>query len=218
MYFVVSIKTNCFKFHKINMKLNYIITCFLLIAQNVSFAHDIESSSLSLNIVNHTGLLEFSLSQYGIEQALLKKYPDLNLKEITPDEFKEVLIKYIQENISCSINGKLLTMGAGIVELGNQIDLKFRVFNIPDKLEYLDVNAPCFQENEKQVNFFTFKYKGLAARSKLNQNNRFLSRFVIYEDQISVDYVVKKSNYSALIGAVVTFFIVIVFFGVKFRR
>ena len=153
----------------------------------ITYAHNPQISSLRLNIQNSTGILEFSLAQHGIEQALLKKYPRINLKTIAPNSFKELLIKYLKETVLLSANGKSIKLGAGIVRLGShQSDLKFKLKNIPKTINYIDVNAHCFQENENQQNFFTLTKGHLKSKIKLSRENNFNSRFEILEEEISV--------------------------------
>jgi hypothetical protein len=162
---------------------------------------------------SNAGLLDIILSQYGIEQALIKKYPNLNLKTIDNKEFKEILIKYIKENIELYVNGQKLKIGTGVIKLGNhQTDLKFKVGNLPEDPKYVDVYAPCFQENDKQINFFRLAYKSFNIRAKLSKKNNFESRFIIDENEISIAD--NNSNNTAigqiLIGSVFLVFIIII--------
>ena len=63
------------------------------------FAHNTQQSSFNFLLSNDDSVVEIILSQYGIEQALIKKYPDLDLKLTSPKDFKELLIKYLKQNI-----------------------------------------------------------------------------------------------------------------------
>jgi len=170
-----------------NILIKNIFFAFLFFSKSFLFAHDYQISSLRLNIFRNEAILEFNLSQYGIEQALVKKYPSLDLKTITSKEFKEILIKYIKETVFLSANGQSLKIGSGIIRLqSHQSDLKFKVINLPETIKYLDVNAHCFEENKKQQNFFTIIKNELNARVKLTKENSFTSRFTFSENEISV--------------------------------
>ena len=173
-----------------------ILTILFVISSFNICAHNPQISSLRLNIQNNTGILEFSLAQHGIEQALLKKYPDINLKVITPNSFKELLVKYLKETVLLSANGKPIKLGTGIVKLGShQSDLKFKLKNIPKIINYIDVNAYCFQENENQQNFFTLTKEHLKSKIKLSRENNFYSRFEILKAEISVTDNFNKKTY-----------------------
>ena len=151
-------------------------------------AHNPLQSSLKLSIYEQSGILEVNLAQYGVEQALVKKYPDLNLKSTTPKDFKELLINYLKENILISVNGQQLKIGKGAIKLGNhQTDLKFQLDNIPEDPKCMDVDIHCFQENEKQQNFFKIAYKGLNVREKLTKENDFKAKFTITESEILIN-------------------------------
>ncbi len=196
---------------------------FFLLLQCSLFAHNSNISSLRLNIQGNGAILEFSLSQYGIEQALIKKYPDLNLKTIESDDFKEILIKYIKENVILYVNGTLLEIGTGVIRLqSHQSDLKFKVTNLPKDPKYIDIDAHCFQENKNQKIFFRLIYNGLTARVELSEVNNFKSRFNINENQITVtkNTSLINLNSSYFIWSVITVFIIIIMivFFLKLRK
>ncbi|MUU78418.1 hypothetical protein [Winogradskyella endarachnes] len=175
---------------------NSLLFGFLFLFQSVAFAHNPQQSSFKLFLTENNNILEISLSQYGIEQAFLKKYPELDLSSIEPNKFKELLIKYLKENILIFANDQQLNFGAGIIKLGShQTDLKFRINNLKDTPREIKVKAICFQENEKQNNFFTIAYKGLNARAKLYNKNNFKAKFIINESNIEVlDIIEKQKN------------------------
>lgn len=199
-------------------KLKYFLIGLFAVVQSV-LAHNPHSSSLRLTVVERGGVLELSLSQYGVEQALIKKYPDMDLKSMEQNEFKENLIQYIKETISFSANGKALKIGSGIIKLGShQTDVKFKILNIPKEIKYLDADVHCFKENEKQANFLTLSYNGLVCRAKLTKESNFVSHFVVNEHKISIDYNTKDVSKSGLISIIAIFFLVMVFLGLKFRR
>ena len=159
----------------------------IFLCNNSVFAHNTQQSSFKLFLSGDDSFIEIVLSQYGIEQALIKKYPDLNLKLINPNDFKELLIQHLKQNILISENGKPLKIGSGLIKMGShQTDVKFKVDNIKGSPELLDIKAPCFQENEKQNNIFTVEYNGLSARAKLNKENMFQAKYIFNESSIEV--------------------------------
>lgn len=169
------------------MKIRIFITGIFLFSQSMLWAHNPSQSSLTFSIYAQTGFLELSLAQYGIEQALVKKYPDLDLKVIEQKDFKELLVEYLKETIMISANGQPLKIGRGVIKLGNhQTDLKFQVDNIPEELNMIEVDAHCFHENKNHQNFFTLIYKDLNARDKLSQENNFKSLFTISASEMRV--------------------------------
>lgn len=172
------------------MKVKYCILILLVslfLCNNFAFAHNTQQSSFKFFLSDNDSFIEIILSQYGIEQALVKKYPDLNLKLIKAKDFKEILVQHLKQNISISENGKPLNIGSGLIKMGShQTNVKFKVDNIKDSPEFLDIKASCFQENEKQNNIFTVEYNGLSARAKLNKENMFQAKYIFNESSIEV--------------------------------
>ena len=138
-----------------------------LVYQSFLFAHNPQQASLKLFVNHDTSFLEINSSQYGIEQALVKKYPELNLDSIPSKEFKELLIKYVKETIVLSVNDQQLRIGKGVIKLGShQTDLKFKMNGFPKNPKSMMVDAHCFKENTEQNNFFSINYKGQIQRVK----------------------------------------------------
>ena len=197
-------------------KSKIIITSFFLLFQIFLFAHNPQQSSLKLIIFENNGFLNISLSQYGIEQALIKKYPNLDLSSVEPNDFKELLIKYLKEHIILSVDGHQLKIGKGVIKLGNhQTDLKFEINNFPENPKSMNADVSCFQENERQNNFFTILYKGLTTRAKLEKNNNFKCKFTFSNSEIyvnTVDSYSLKHNMTLWINIFSIFILTIVVF------
>lgn len=178
-----------------NFKNKFLITGFFLLFQNVLFAHNPQQASFQLMVTDELSYLNITLSQYGVEQALMKKYSDLDIKTIAPKDFKELIINYLKQNIHLSVNGKPLKIGSGIIKLGNhQTDLKFKIEDVPKVFNEMEVNIPCFQENENQSNFFTVIYKDRSKRVKLTKKNHFKAEYRFDGENIMVNKAVKETN------------------------
>jgi len=202
-----------------NPNTKYLLLVLFSMCQSLLFAHNPQQSTIRLTIQENNALLDLSLAQYGVEQALIKSNPDLDLSLIEQNEFKELLIAYLKENILISINGKAIKIGSGIIKLGNHnTELKFIIENVPEKINYIDVDASCFKENEKQINFFKVAYNHLGARAKLSSKNDFKSKFIFTEKEISVIEEDEKNNtkYIWILGACL--FLIILFLILKSRN
>lgn len=205
---------------KIKHKL--LLISFLLF-QSILTAHNPQQSSFKLIISEPVSFLTISLSQYGVEQALIKKHPDLDISTIEIKKLKELLVKHLKENIKLFANNEqLVQIGKGVIKLGShQTDLKFQLTNFPEELKYLEVNAPCFQENEKQNNFFTVVYKGLNTRAKLSRENNFTSQFIFNENEISVNSknsLKSSNNHIIWIAIIFLSLVFLVLLAIKFRK
>lgn len=178
-----------------NLKNKLRIAGFFLLFQNVLFAHNPQQASFQLMVTDELSYLNITLSQYGVEQALVKKYSDLDVKTIAPKDFKELIINYLKQNIHLSVNGKPLKIGSGIIKLGNhQTDLKFKIEDVPKVFNEMEVNIPCFQENENQSNFFTVIYKDRSKRVKLTKKNHFKAEYTFDGENITISKVAKETS------------------------
>lgn len=112
-----------------NFKHHLLLVLFILF-QSLVFAHNPQQSTLKLILSEENNFLNISLSQYGIEEALKKKYPNLELTTIEPNVFKELLIRYLKENIKISVDEEPLKIGSGVIKLGShQTELKLKIEN-----------------------------------------------------------------------------------------
>jgi len=197
----------------------FIIGCLLSI-HGFLFAHNPMQSSLKLSIYEQSGILEVNLAQYGVEQALIKKYPDLDLKSINPTDFKELLINYLKENIAITIDDQQLKIGKGAIKLGShQTDLRFQLERIPAHPNCVIVDAHCFQENDHQQNFFRVAYQELEVRKILTQENNFKSKFTITASEILVEDLIERSEGNTIFGGVaaISLLSLCVFLGMKIK-
>lgn len=202
-----------------HMKSKILLVAFFSLLQSHLLAHNPQQASLKLFIQEKGSFIDLSLSQYGIEQAFLKKYPKLEMSAIEANEFKELLIKYIKENIQLSANGQTLEVGTGIIKLGShETNLKFIVDSFPENIEYLEVTAPCFQENENQINFFTLVYDGKNTRAKLSKKNNFKAKYTFTESNIEVAYSPEKEMINIRSIVVILSILLMLFLILKFRK
>lgn len=173
-------------YYGLNMKYKfYCLSFFLLFFTHSAKAHNTQQASFKLVLTGDASFIDISLSQYGIEQALLKSYPELNLSATNTSLFKETLVRHLKENIHISVNGKPLKMAGGLIKLGShQSMLKFKVSNIKGMPKQLLVKITCFEQNERQKNIFTVVYGEKVARSILNTKNDYKAHFIFTASKI----------------------------------
>ncbi len=171
------------------MKIKFIISIVLLLSQNYLHAHNPFQSSLQLSLYEGsvTGILEINLAQYGVEQALVKKY-NLDVASIGQIEYKEKIIAYLKDNINIEIDNQQVKIGQGVIKLGShQTDVKFHIEKIPLNPKKISVYIPCFQENENHVNFFRIVHDRNTARLKLSKEVNYRGTFQIADSDILVN-------------------------------
>ena len=157
-----------------------VILIFLLLTQGITHAHDVQTAGFTLHLNGEKSYLDINLSQYGIEQALQKRHPELDFKTLANKAFKELLVSYLKQNIKLASEGEQYTLGGGLIKLGShQSKVKFKIKNVNSTPEVLTVNIPAFAENPRQSNFFTLKADGVNQRVKLSVANDFEARVTL---------------------------------------
>jgi len=198
-----------------NIKL--ILACLFVLFQGQLLAHNPNLASIKLIIQEKGAFLDLNMSQYGIEQVLLKNNPNLDLKTISQIELKELIIDEVKKHIQLSANGEIISLGTGVIKLGShETNLKFVINNLPEVIRYIDVKANCFQENKNQINFFTVLYQDKNARAKLFKKNNYKSKFIINQDEIKVSDNLLKNKWSLTKILVVTILTIICFLIIYF--
>ena len=205
------------------MNIKFIIVCLFVLFQSQLLAHNPNQASIKLVIQEKGAFIDFNMSQYGIEQVLLKKNPNLDLKTISKKELQELIINEVKKKIELTSNGKTVDLGTGVIRLGNhETNLKFLIENLPKNIEFIDVKANCFQENENQTNFFTILFKDKNARAKLFKKNNYQSKFIFNQDEIIVSDKLQTYNRNSskilMIIALTIICFVIIYFLVKKRK
>lgn len=204
------------------MNIKFITVCLLVLVQSQLLAHNPNQASIKLVIQEKGAFLDFNMSQYGIEQVLLKNNPDLDLRTISKKDLQQLIINEIKKQIQLTSNGKTFDLGTGVIKLGShETNLKFLIEDLPEHIEFIDLKADCFHENQNQVNFFTILYKGKNARAKLFKENNYQSKFIITKDKIIVSDKVQNYNWNLsniliIIISIICF--LIIYFLVKKRK
>lgn len=149
---------------------------------NSAFAHNPLSAMYYLEVEDNLGILNISLSQVGLNEALIKHYPDTELGELSDLEYKQLAVHYIKDNFSLKINKNEVVLSNGGLKLGDhQTDLKFVIANLPEQFNSLDVQIDAFKENENHQTVFSLSLKGNTDKVILSKNNQYSSS-VVFED------------------------------------
>lgn len=169
----------------INASFKLIFTVALLcIAMPQAFAHNVQQSSFKLLFSKEKNFLDIVLSQYGIEQAMLKAYPSFNLEESDSQRFKELLVRHIKENFQVKVNGESLVLGRGAIRLGShQSNIRFRVNNAIDSIDTIEATVTCFSENEKQRNILKIQSDNFYERVILSESNHYTTQLAVLTEE-----------------------------------
>ena len=159
---------------------------FLLLALGsikISYAHNPLSAMYYLEVKDDFTILNISLSQAGLSEAMLKYYKSNS--KLSEDEYKELIVKYVKANFNLNINDSSINLLDGGVKLGNhQTELKFITSKIPSNLEKLNIEVNAFKENEHHQTIFSISYHQKTSKVILNEANNYASHLKVVDDKM----------------------------------
>lgn len=152
-------------------KIASLLLCFYGLS---ALAHNpqIETMTLAQDQQEHW-TLHISSSFDGYRNQLIENYPDINVDELSSDEFQKLLVQYLRENTLIRANFDFEgTLKEGAIRLGHQTDMKFRLTGLPEELTRLDVSLKGFDETSDHHTVFK----------------------IITQENTSENFVLKKAN------------------------
>lgn len=133
--------------------------------------------------------LTISLSQDGVNQALLQTHDRKELEALPRNAFEELIVAYLKSNFNLSVNGLPVTLGQGGVKLGDhQTDLRFVLPAFTAAVDNIDVHIPAFRENDHHQTIFSYAVDGKAGHVILREDNDFHATVAFQSSVLSTDY------------------------------
>lgn len=156
------------------MKKKTIILLILLAVFTSVRAHNPLSAMYYLEVKEDINILNISLSQNGLNEALKKHFSNLNLETLSAADYKQKAIGYIKDNFSLIVNGVTIKLLEGGIKLGNhETDLKFIIDLFPKHINTLDVHIDAFKENNQHQSVFSILIDNKTSRVILNKENNY---------------------------------------------
>ncbi|MDO6596710.1 hypothetical protein Q4512_07270 [Oceanihabitans sp. 2_MG-2023] len=150
------------------------------------FAHNPLSAMYYLEVNEGVSVLNISLSQSGLNEALKKHYSNIDLETLSSIEYKQLAIKYLKENFNLNINNKSVALLDGGIKLGNhQTDVKFILSQLPKNFESLDVEIKAFVQNKHHQTVFSLVLNENTSKVILNEINNYKTT-VVFKNNIMV--------------------------------
>ena len=109
-------------------------------------AHQPEiSTTMLVENDNNTWIFQISASLTALQQEIKMHYTETPYK--TPEEFQEMVIEYIKNNLKIVFNGnKIVTLSHGIVRLGHETKVIFEVVGVPKNIESVLIKNESFKD------------------------------------------------------------------------
>lgn len=186
-----------------------LIFCILMVlSSKMALAHNPLSAMYYFEVKGELGILNVSLSQAGLQEALLKHYSGTDFSLLTEVDYKQLAVDYIKENFHLTVNGDPIYLENGGLKLGNhQTDLKFISSELPKEFNNLDVAINAFRENDHHQTIFSWSLNGITDKLILKGDNEYRASVVFKNNKMVVQNRRINTNYLWFI-AIVPFFIV----------
>lgn len=124
----------------------YILVLLVGFISLTGFAHQTETSTIVLaEKENNVWVLQISASLTAFQQEIKTHFSETPYK--TPEEFQEMVLQHIQNNLHMHFNGNdHVTLSNGIVQLGHETNVVFEVIGIPVDINTVEITNTVFKD------------------------------------------------------------------------
>jgi len=189
------------------MKNLIVLKLLFVLAIHSLHAHNPLTARFELHGTLEKGaMLHTYLTQVGVHQALVKEYPSTNWENVSTDEYKSKIVKYLRDHIFIEADGAALTLGKAAIKLGDhQTEVKFYIADYYLETEELHVHVNAFAENGNQQSVFWWYTPVKTSKTILSRNINF--KKVLFKSKIE-DGGLNLSSWKVLLSFMVVFFLV----------
>lgn len=194
------------------MKKAGLLLLVLIVSIQTMYAHNPLSAMYYLEVKEDISILNISLSQTGLNEALKKHFSKIEIEQLSSITYKQLAVKYLKENFYLNINGTKMELLEGGIKLGNhQSDVKFIIDGLPKTFKSLNAEIKAFKENDHHQTIFSLLLNGNTSKVILNQNNNYTASVTFKDNVMLTNANTFNKNYLWFIGIIPIFL-----FGRKF--
>jgi len=158
----------------------------IIVPYTMIHAHNPLSASFFLESKENFGILNISVSQTGLHEVIKKKFSEKDVEKLSIDEYKKIVVQYLKENFSLTIDNNNISLLDGGIKLGNhQTDIKFITSELPFQFENILVKIDAFRENNDHQTIFSISLNGYKDKVILGQNNEYVGSFNMSDKIVS---------------------------------
>ncbi|NNE78111.1 MAG: hypothetical protein HKN31_13695 [Pricia sp.] len=133
----------------------------LFLISFAAIAHNADSSTTMLvEKDDGTWVLQISASLTAFQHEIRTHFSETPYK--TPEEFQQMVVEHLQNNLQFNFDGQDITFGKGIVKLGHETKVVFEVFGIPSKINSVTVKNSAFEDIYKNQGALLLFKKGFS--------------------------------------------------------
>ncbi|GGZ13107.1 hypothetical protein GCM10007049_01090 [Echinicola pacifica] len=166
---------------------NIIILLFSLMAIGYShavMAHDPDISSLALVEQPNGGwMIQLNASMTAFQYEVRQAFGEDSYS--SPEEFNQLLLDHLKENIRLQINGHKMALKNGMVNLGHATTVAFDLGQLPDGVEEIFIDNKAFENIYHSQVIFSLNKEGIdQSRFILNQANDYQMSLSLKDNQV----------------------------------
>lgn len=188
-----------------------IVLCVLCFSFK-ALAHQSDTSTTMLvQQKDHTWVLQISASLTAFQQEVKTHFSDTPYK--TPEEFKQMVLAHIKNNIHISFNGnKEIALENGIAQLGHESKVVFKVSGIPEYIHTATIKNTSFNNIYKSKSALILLKEGFNKKHFVlnDANNHSLSL------QVNGNNFVEVTTHTASLFSPIMVMIIIAIVGLLF--
>ncbi|MBU2938568.1 hypothetical protein KO494_03350 [Lacinutrix sp. C3R15] len=167
------------------MKKLIIVLLVVFASMQTILAHNPLSAMYYLEVKENVSILNISLAQNGLDEALKKHYSNIDFETLPTVEYKQLAVKYLKENFNLHINSKSVALLEGGIKLGNhQTDAKFILSELPKNFKSLNVEVKAFIENNHHQTIFSLLFNENTSKVILNETNNYKSALIFKNNKM----------------------------------
>jgi len=129
------------------------------------------STTMLVEKENNVWILQVRASLTAFQQEIKTHFAETPYK--TPEEFKEMVLIHLRNNLKIILNDKNMILKKGYVKLGHETNVVFELVDIPNKIENLKITNTAFQDIYKSESALVILKEGFTKeRFMLNVKNK----------------------------------------------
>ena len=129
------------------------------------------STTMLVEKENNVWILQVRASLTAFQQEIKTNFADTPYK--TPEEFKEMVLIHLRNNLKIVLNGEHIILEKGFVKLGHETNVVFNVINMPTTIKNLKITNTAFQDIYKSESALVILKEGFTKeRFMLNVKNK----------------------------------------------
>jgi len=166
-----------------NIVKSLLIVIIFLSAVSAS-AHQPDISTLTL-IEQQPGkwMLQLNASMTAFQYEVRNEYGENSYA--SPEEFNQLLLKYLRAQITIQVNGEDVMLGNGLVQLGHATAVAFEVSGMPEVMEKVFIKNQGFENIYHSQIIFAIVQEGLdKSQFILNEANNYQLHVYLKDTQV----------------------------------